>query len=144
MRTQGVSSRMPQVAGLFGGLVLLALPAIVHTQAQTGATPVARGQETYQESCAVCHGRRGKGDGMAAKALNPPPTDLTTVSKQNRGAFPTARLTTVLKAADTTRAHSSAMMVWRALFLAEANGDSKAADARISDLLAFIESIQVK
>jgi hypothetical protein len=36
------------------------------------------------------------------------------------------------------------MMVWGALFLADANGNQAKADARINDLVAFIESIQVK
>ena len=41
--------------------------------ARAGARPVAspavtRGNETFQQSCAVCHGRRGKGDGLAASS----------------------------------------------------------------------------
>jgi hypothetical protein len=34
--------------------------------------------------------------------------------------------------------------VWGTLFLAEANGNQSKADARIRDVVAFIESIQVK
>ena len=42
-------------------------------------------------------------------------------------------------------AHGSpGMMVWGAFLLADANGNQARADARISDLVAFIESIQVK
>lgn len=37
---------------------------------------VSRGGELYRESCAVCHGQQGRGDGPAAFALNPRPVDL--------------------------------------------------------------------
>ncbi len=33
--------------------------------------------ELYSRNCAPCHGKGGKGDGPAAAALTPPPTDLT-------------------------------------------------------------------
>lgn len=36
-----------------------------------------RGQQLYQQNCAVCHGLTGHGDGPAARAMRPPPADLT-------------------------------------------------------------------
>ncbi len=38
---------------------------------------IARGGRLYAESCAVCHGARGKGNGPAAATLKVPPADLT-------------------------------------------------------------------
>lgn len=35
------------------------------------------GGQLYQQSCAICHGAEGKGNGPAAAALTPKPTDLT-------------------------------------------------------------------
>lgn len=35
------------------------------------------GEEVYATNCATCHGVSGKGDGPAAGAFNPPPTDFT-------------------------------------------------------------------
>lgn len=35
------------------------------------------GMEAYKQQCAVCHGAEGKGNGPAAVALTPRPTDLT-------------------------------------------------------------------
>ena len=35
------------------------------------------GAEIFRRQCTVCHGNEGKGDGRAAVAFNPPPTDLT-------------------------------------------------------------------
>jgi mono/diheme cytochrome c family protein len=38
---------------------------------------LSAGAELYGEHCVSCHGAKGKGDGDAAKDLNPPPADLT-------------------------------------------------------------------
>jgi mono/diheme cytochrome c family protein len=38
---------------------------------------LARGQQIYVQNCLVCHGPQGRGDGPAARALRPPPADLT-------------------------------------------------------------------
>ncbi len=37
---------------------------------------IARGAELYANSCAVCHGDTGFGDGVAGKSLDPPPANL--------------------------------------------------------------------
>jgi putative copper export protein/mono/diheme cytochrome c family protein/peroxiredoxin len=38
---------------------------------------IANGMTLYHESCAMCHGKAGYGDGPAAAELNPKPADLT-------------------------------------------------------------------
>lgn len=40
------------------------------------ADSLARGEQIFQESCAVCHGEQGWGDGPAAEALDPAPAPL--------------------------------------------------------------------
>src|SRR5262245_59283715 len=49
-------------------------------------------KETYDRLCASCHGTDGKGDGPAAAALDPKPTDLTMLAKNNGGEFPTLKV----------------------------------------------------
>jgi len=48
-----------------------------------------KGKETYKQLCIVCHGDKGKGDGIAGVALNPLPADLTKdiVQSQSDGAI---------------------------------------------------------
>jgi mono/diheme cytochrome c family protein len=105
---------------------------------------VQSGKDTFQPSCAVCHGARGKGDGPAAAALLRRPADLATLAKRN-GTFPAAHVTGVLKGTDPVVGHgSTGMMVWGAVFLADANGDQTRADVRINEVVKFIESIQTK
>jgi mono/diheme cytochrome c family protein len=78
-----------RAAALAGGL--LALVALLLAQgewggaalAQSASGPVpadgasvARGQEIYQQACAMCHGFQGRGDGPLARTLAPRPSDF--------------------------------------------------------------------
>ena len=47
------------------------------------------GKKLYKMMCAVCHGSKGKGDGMAGAGLTPRPTNLTSdaVQSQTDGAI---------------------------------------------------------
>ena len=109
-----------------------------------GTSAVARGKSTFLDHCAVCHGERGRGDGPAAGALSPRPTDLSTLRYQH-GTFPAGRLTAVIKGTDAVTAHGSpTMLVWGTFFLAQTNGDAAAANRRVDDVVAYLESIQAK
>ncbi len=47
------------------------------------------GKQIYSQLCFVCHGNKGKGDGIAGGSLKPRPTDLTSeqFQKQSDGAI---------------------------------------------------------
>lgn len=49
----------------------------------------AAGKAKYDQMCASCHGAGGKGDGPAAAALKPPPSNLTvsTLSEADKTAI---------------------------------------------------------
>ena len=49
---------------------------------------IAGGKIKYQQYCANCHGATGKGDGEMAALMVFKPTNLTQLSKQNKGEFP--------------------------------------------------------
>lgn len=53
------------------------------------AESIAVGRDLYVKECAACHGDKGRGDGVAAKNLDPPPRDFTatSVAKQTDGAL---------------------------------------------------------
>ena len=47
---------------------------------------IALGGELFKKNgCAVCHGREGRGDGHAAKSLNPRPRDFRELSAYQQG-----------------------------------------------------------
>lgn len=50
---------------------------------------IAKGKTIYANTCALCHGDRGKGDGPVAGALNPHPANLASanVQQQSDGAI---------------------------------------------------------
>ncbi len=51
-------------------------------------TAIKKGKALYQQLCAVCHGDKGKGDGIASAALNPKPANFLfeKFQKQTDGA----------------------------------------------------------
>nr|WP_262918816.1 cytochrome c [Tunicatimonas sp. TK19036]WKN38622.1 cytochrome c [Tunicatimonas sp. TK19036] len=42
------------------------------------------GKELYDKMCVICHGKKGKGDGVAGMNLSPRPTNLTSSSVQQQ------------------------------------------------------------
>ncbi len=63
--------------GMKGAITMIVLTAVFlpgHALAQGNAD---KGKALYAQQCASCHGASGKGDGPAAGALNPKPTNLT-------------------------------------------------------------------
>ena len=75
-------------------VVLVTAISIARPQEKREQKPVAKqasvtsGKETFLRYCASCHGENGTGNGPAADALKPPPSDLTTLSKRHEGKFP--------------------------------------------------------
>ena len=50
---------------------------------------LAAGQQIFATNCATCHGAQGHGDGPAASALNPRPTNLANGPYKHVGDFET-------------------------------------------------------
>ncbi|MTV15461.1 cytochrome c [Bradyrhizobium elkanii] len=66
---------------LIGGLTAIVATAVHAEDADVG-------KAEFQASCASCHGADGKGNGPVSAQLKVPPTDLTTLTKNNNGVFP--------------------------------------------------------
>ena len=56
-------------------------PAAEKTKKSPGGN-VANGKKLAETNCVSCHGASGKGDGVAAAALNPKPADWTSAKVQ--------------------------------------------------------------
>ncbi len=50
---------------------------------------IKAGKKLYKQNCAICHGNKGFGDGLAGMSLKPKPSNLTTATfnKQTDGAI---------------------------------------------------------
>ena len=117
--------------------------AIKHVPIKS-TSPVS-GKDMYTAYCAVCHGSDGKGGGPAASALKVPPTDLTLLSKNNGGKYPTLKVTASIHGESALPAHGSKdMPVWGSLFWSMSSGHEGEVQQRVANLTHYIESLQAK
>jgi len=112
-----------------------------------GKTSADSGKQMYMGYCATCHGVDGKGNGPVAPALKKQPSDLTVLSKNNGGKFPSHRVEAVLEFGAQDAAHGSAQMpIWGTVFNAMETSSSQQdlRALRISNLDRYLEAIQAK
>lgn len=108
-------------------------------------TSSVSGADMFKQYCAVCHGTDGKGNGPAAAALKVPPSDLTTLAKENKGKFPDAHVAAILHGSGSVTAHGSTdMPVWGPLFKSLNRGNPMEEQQRVSNLTRYLETMQVK
>ena len=113
------------------------------------------GEKEYTESCAVCHGTDGTGSGPFAAMLVNKPSDLTGLTKRNRGIFPFNQVLLVIDGRFAEAVHGPrAMPVWGSRYKAEA--DRYFTDfygthdpeifirGRILSLIGYLDTIQKK
>ena len=108
-------------------------------------TSAASGKEMYNMYCAVCHGTTGKGGGPAADALKTVPTDLTMLTKNEGGKFPSAHVASAIRGDINVPAHGSKdMPVWGPLFSSISQGHDSQVHQRVANLVSYIETLQAK
>jgi mono/diheme cytochrome c family protein len=112
---------------------------------KVGAAPTspASGKEMYRSYCASCHGADGKGNGPAASAFKMPPSDLTTLAKKNGGKYPSLQVMNSIKDGGNGGHGSKEMPVWGPI-LSSVSADPGVVGQRVSNLVSYIQSIQVK
>ena len=108
-------------------------------------TSPASGEEMYKAYCAVCHGKDGKGGGPAAVAMKVPPTDLTLLSRNNGGKYPSLKVVSSMNGETNLPAHGSRdMPIWGQLFWSMSHGHEGEVQQRTVNLAKYIESMQAK
>ena len=122
--------------------------AIVSSLASYAQQPAQReqperdGKWLFRAHCSSCHGQEAKGDGPLAEHLRVPPTDLTQLSRKNRGRYPYDRVMRQVDGRENIASHGSPdMPVWGDVFLKELQDEAKA-KARLKRLVEFLRSIQ--
>lgn len=130
---------------MLGAILAMGKPEVTYAQEQEVA---AAGKPAYEQSCAVCHGREGKGDGPAMNLLTVKPSDLTQISKRNNGTFPFWRTFRVIDGREEVKGHGDRdMPIWGAEFRSEAGSTAMAQThvrGRILELVYYLQSIQAK
>ena len=145
-----MNTLMMKAAAVFSTALLLA--PLISAQSPDRQKPpdfVIRslaGRDLFDFYCASCHGRDGKGGGRVAPALKTSPPDLTTLTERNKGTFPAAMVEDVIRGGTQSpkAAHgSSEMPVWGPIFKG-LDTRNEVNEARIENLVKYIESIQAK
>ncbi|HZU26737.1 MAG TPA: c-type cytochrome [Bryobacteraceae bacterium] len=128
-----------------GRAALLTAAVAIGALPATGATSPLSGRDMFVTYCASCHGTDAKGGGPVAAALKARPADLTTLSARNGGRFPETRVYGTIRGDVRVTSHgTSEMPVWGRVFEHVGQGDTAEVQMRISNLVAWIRSIQVK
>ena len=127
--------------------LLLVAPALARAD-EASQERKLRGHELYSESCASCHGEKGRGDGPRAAETRVPTLDLTLIAARRDGVFPKPEVTGIIDGRRSIRAHGpSGMPVWGKEFLPDVSGGGPAEVVvrdRIQLLVEYLESIQRK
>lgn len=72
----------PNLAGVPGTATMGGAQGAAALSAQSGNAGPVTGRDVYRANCAACHGPEGRGNGPAAAALNPRPTDFTNAAQR--------------------------------------------------------------
>ncbi len=136
------------LASLLPGTLVAFAPAAAQDSGEDSpALRAAIGKATYRVYCSNCHGETARGDGPVAEVLKVPPADLTRISENNRGVFPSADVYATIDGRTEVDAHGSREMPVWGLTFQDRNRDSEqegAVQEKIRDLVFYLESIQVE
>ncbi len=81
----------------------------------------------------------------AASALKVPPPDLTVLSKNNKGSYPSLKVSAIIRGEQPLPAHGSKdMPVWGSLFWKMSQGHESEVQQRIANLNKYVEGMQQK
>lgn len=130
-------------------LVAAAFAVVIAMGQGAAAQEMTYGQAEFLNSCAVCHGTSGEGDGPLADELVKRPSDLTRLAENNGGEFPYFRVFATIDGRFVVPGHGERdMPVWGRQFLEEdavtfgPSGGEIVTEERIHQLAGYIESLQ--
>lgn len=112
------------------------------------AQDIREGQEIFEVYCTACHGLEGRGNGPMSAILTLLPTDLTQLSRESGGEFPTARVVARIDGRDPLVAHGSPMPVFgeyfegRGVALSDESGQRIMTSQPVVDLVEYLRDIQ--
>ncbi|MFT5144620.1 MAG: mono/diheme cytochrome c family protein [Rhodothermales bacterium] len=110
------------------------------------ASNAVKGQQLFEQFCQKCHGVDGSGNGPIAELLKVPPTDLSILTVDNGGSFPSDRISAWIDGREETRSHGTREMpVWGNIWTDEAGGTEVEQEVaeHISQIVEHIRWLQV-
>lgn len=128
------------------GCALIALAVWLVAVPSFAQKPETEGSAVFLTNCASCHGPNAKGDGPAAKAMQPKPPDLTRIAQRHGGAFPEDTVFRTIDGRNPKAGHGGqGMPVWgEALGRQQGGQTPDAVRKKIDSIVAYLKSVQVK
>jgi mono/diheme cytochrome c family protein len=134
--------------GVLGAAVatsVFAAAATLTGVVQVEKTSPISGKAMYGSYCASCHGATGRGNGPMAAELKTRPADLTVLSKNYGGKFPSAHIASVLQFGVVNPSHGTVEMpVWGPVLGKMDQANPQDRQLRISNLAQYLETMQAK
>ena len=131
------------------GVAVLLFAAFQYSSVLAGEELI--GSDEYRLSCLNCHGVGGKGNGPMAEYLIKKPSDLTVLSKNNKGEYPFLRVYQTIDGRVQVPGHGDRdMPIWGMRYLEEdaqrygGFGGEDVVRARILQLVYYIQLLQQK
>ena len=109
------------------------------------ADPILQGKQTYDTYCASCHGENARGNGPAIVTLSEAPKDLTQLSRDNDGTFPTEKVYQSIDGRIEFLAHGTREMpIWGNIWSEQDKIQRPEGDItrEISEVVEYLRSIQ--
>ncbi len=133
---------------MYGTRILSFCAIALCGEATVALADAAEGADIFATYCVACHGEEGRGDGRMAPILSILPADLTQLSAENDGVFPTSRITRKIDGRDPLLAHGGVMPLYGMFFegndqaIASETGQPILTSKPIVDVTEFLMSIQ--
>lgn len=146
-----MSSKNKAIKAILILSLVVSLGCLNSAMSQELQDAIDAGKIEYMRSCALCHGDKGKGNGIYASKLVVKPTNIALLQKENNGVFPTRGIFQVIEGTDDIKLHGpKAMPVWgdrfdhESLLYVDDRFTRTFVRGRIFELLLYLEEIQVK
>ena len=140
--------RHPAIAATLFTMGFMLLAACTENTGNSDVMPTQDdGAKFFAQNCASCHGSDGTGQGPNAATLANMPRDLTRLSAENDGVFPTAEALSYIYG-DPQSSHLARVMpqfgsaMVQDLVPVEIDGVLTPTPRELAGLLEFLESIQ--
>ena len=144
---------MTKRIGLWGACIasaalfsIMLLAGDTRAAAQEQGNHAALGGYLFKTYCATCHGTSGRGDGPLADSMRRRPSNLTEISKRNKGTYPKDLVFQIIDGRTKVPGHGGPdMPVWGDAFMRTAEGtDEASVKHRIQALVDYLETIQAR
>jgi mono/diheme cytochrome c family protein len=129
--------------GLFGATVLAGDGRAAQDKPATNNN-AAMGHYVFKTYCASCHGASAQGDGPLANSMRRRPSNLTEITKRNKGNYPADLVYRIIDGRQKVGGHGGPdMPVWGDAFMRTSEGaDEASVRYRIQALVDYLATVQ--